>query len=166
MTFPLVALGGVLALALVAVVREMRRYRRVKLLIALLALFGPVAAKAQSEPRLLVEWAGVAATARVLFPDLFRDLDAACEGRFPFPPDLVEQAHVRWTSQWLAWERAHHHEYTRRSSAVEAELRGASADEVSGLRAQLSEIEQEKLQSYQERYEEYVRLGKALSELE
>ena len=166
MTLPLLALGGLLAVALVVVVREMRRYRRAQLLTALLAMFGPVAAKARSEPRELVEWVGVAATARVLFPDLFRDLDAASGGRFPFPTDLVEQAHARWTSQWLAWERAHDLEYRRRSDDVEAKLAGASPNEVSGVRAQLSAIEQEKLQRYQDRYEEYVRLGKALSELE
>ena len=166
MDLPLVAVGGLLALGLAMLVREIRRHRRAQLLTALLAMFGPVAARAQTEPRQLVAWGDIAATARALFPDLFRDLDAACGGRFPFSAELIKRSHDRWTAEWLAWEREHDLEYKIRSDRVEAELARAEADEVSNLRAQLSAIEQEKLQRYQERYEDYVLLGKAIAELE
>ena len=166
MNLPIATVAGLLAIGLVALLREIRRQRRAQSLTALLALFGPAVASAQSEPRQLVEWGSVVATARALFPDLFRDLDAASGGRFPFPTDLVNRAHARWTSQWLAWEREHDLEYKRRAGQVEAELARAVPDDVPKLRSQLAGIEQEKLQRYQDRYEEYVRVGQALAELE
>ena len=73
--------------------------------------------------------------------------------------------HARWTTQWLAWERDHDLEYKRRGAEVEVELEGASPARSSVLRARLAEVEQEKLLRYQERYEEYVRVGKAIGGL-
>ena len=85
--------------------------------------------------------------------------------RFPFPPDLVEAAHARWTAEWLAWERQHDLVYKRKAGEAEAELDRAEEEAVSRARAHLAAIEQEKLQLYQQRYEEYVQVGKALASL-
>ena len=74
--------------------------------------------------------------------------------------------HARWTTQWLAWERDHDLEYKRRATELEVELEGASRARSTVLRARLAEVEQEKLLRYQERYEEYVRVGKAIGKLE
>ena len=156
---------GVIAVAVAAIV-EMRRRRRDQLVASLLATFGPAVAKVQVEPRELVAWATVAATARALFPDTFKELDAASGARFPFPGTVIEDVHARWTSQWLAWEREHDLECKRRASRVEVELARASAEDAPRLHSQLAAIEQEKLQRYQERYEEYVRVGRAMGDLE
>ena len=156
---------GVIAIMVVVVV-EVRRWRRQQLLASLLATFGPAVAKVQVEPRELVAWASVATTARALFPDSFRELDAASGARFPFPGTVIEDAHARWTTQWLAWEREHDLEYRRQASRVEAELARASTEDAPRLRGQLEAIEQEKLQRYQARYEEYVRVGRAMGKLE
>ena len=106
----------------------------------------------------------VAATARVLFPDTFKELDAANGAQFPFPGTVIEDVHARWTTQWLVWEREHDLEYKRQASRAEAALASASA--AVRLQSQLVAIEQEKLQRYQERYEEYVRVGRAMGKLE
>ena len=73
---------------------------------------------------------------------------------------------VPWSPQWLAWEREHDLEYKRRATELEVELEGASPVRSTVLRARLAEVEQEKLLRYQERYEEYVRVGKAIGDLE
>lgn len=167
MTTTLVVLIGLVVTACtVALLVELRRRDREQLLASLLAIFGPAVAKVQAEPRELVAWASVAEAARALFPDIFKELDAANGARFPFPGPLIENAHARWTTQWLAWEREHDLEYKRQARQVEAELERASADDVPNLHARLAAIEQEKLQRYQERYEEYVRVGRVLGELE
>lgn len=156
---------GVLA-GIVAALLEMRRRRRDQTLTALLATFGPAVARVQVEPRELVGWASVAKTARALLPDAFKELDVAHGARFPFPETVIDATHARWTSQWLAWEREHDLEYKQKASQVEAELERVSAADSPRLHSQLASIEQEKLQRYQERYEEYVRVGKAMSELD
>ena len=158
--------GFVVVASTVAVVVEMRRRRREQILASLLATFGPPIAKVQVEPREVVAWASVAATARAIFPDIFKELDAAHGARFPFPATVIEDAHARWTTQWLVWEREHDLECKRQASRVDAELASASAEDAPGLHSQLAAIEQEKLQRYQERYEEYVRVGRAMGELE
>ena len=152
--------------AAVAILVELRRRRREDLLASLVATFGPAVAKVKVEPREVVAWAGVASTARGLFPEAFKELDAAAGDRFPFSGAVIEEAHARWTTQWLAWEREHDLEYRRRAGQVETELASGSAGDVSSLHSQLAAIEQEKLQRYQERYEEYVRVGRAMGELE
>ena len=150
----------------VAVLVEMRRRRREHILTSVLATFGPAVAKVHVEPRALVAWASVATTARALFPDAFKELDAASGARFPFPATVIEDAHAKWTTQWLTWERDHDLECKRQTSRVEAELARASAEDAPGLHSQQAAIEQEKLLRYQERYEEYVRVGRAMGELE
>ena len=158
-----VALVGASGVA--AIIADSRRRHRQNALLEMLALFGPGVARVQVEPRELVPWSQVAASARALFPEAFRELDEASGGHFPFSPDLIESVHARWTTQWLAWERDHDLEYKRRAAEVEVELEGASPARSSVLRARLAEVEQEKLLRYQERYEEYVRVGKAIGGL-
>jgi len=149
-----------------AVVRELRRLRQGGQQLALLALFGPSVARVQAEPKELVAWAETAGQARRLFPEAFLALDEAAGTRFPYSPRLVEGVHARWTSRWLAWEREHDATYKRYAAEIESQLAAVDAGRAPGLEARLSEIEQEKLQRYQERYEEYVRVGKAIGDLE
>ena len=155
--------GLVIALIGVVLVRELRERRREDLRIRLIAVFAPAIAQARADPRGLVAWAEVARVTRKLFPEAFHRLDAVCEGRFPFSAALVEAAHAKWTSEWLAWERQHDLDYKRRASAAEAELSRAGETDPATVRARLAAIDQEKLQTYQERYEEYVRIGKAIA---
>ena len=162
--------GAVVGLVIVVIgvvlVRDLRERRREELLVRLTTVFAPAIAQARTDPRGLVAWAELARVARKLFPEAFHRLDAASEGRFPFSPGLVEAVHAKWTSEWLAWERQHDLEYKQRASAAEAELGRAGETDVPSVRARLAAIEQEKLQTYQERYEEYVRVGKAIAALE
>lgn len=160
-------LAGIIAVACaVSLLVESRRRRREQTLTALLSTFGPAIARVQTEPRELVTWANLAKTARTLLPEMFEELDAASGGRFPFPAAIIEDVHDRWTSQWLGWEREHDLEYKKRAQQVESVLKQAAAQDAVALHAQLAPIEQEKLQRYQERYEEYVRVGKAIGSLE
>ena len=167
MNTTLVVVIGLLGLAGAgAALIEMRRRRRDEILTSLLATFGPAVARVQVEPRELVAWANVAKTARALFPDAFQELDMARGARFPFPEAVIEATHARWTAQWLAWEREHDLEYKGKAIQVEADLESGSVEQTPRLQRRLASIEQEKLQRYQERYEEYVRVGKAMSELD
>ena len=167
MNMTTVILAGILAAACaVSLLVESRRRRREQTLTALLSTFGPAVARVQTEPRELVAWETLANTARTLFPDTFKELDAASGSRFPFPAAVIEDVHDRWTSQWLGWEREHDLEYKRRAHRVETALEQAAAKDAMALHAELAAIEQEKLQRYQERYEEYVRVGKAIGSLE
>jgi hypothetical protein len=82
---------------------------------------------------------------------------------FPFPADQVQAAHARWTTDWLAWERAHDAEYKDRAAVAERAL--AASGGAPAERATLDAIEREKLDRYQRRYQEYVQIGKALQAL-
>ena len=163
---PAVLIGLGMIVVTVIVLGAIRRWRRQQILTSLLATFGQAVVQVQADPRALVAWASVATTARVLFPESFRELDAANGARFPFPGTVVEDVHARWTTQWLVWEREHDLEYKRQESRVEAELVRASTEDAPRLQRQLEAIEQEKLQRYQEHYEEYVRVGRAIGKLE
>ena len=156
----LVVAGGV------ALLQAMRRRDRDATVLTLIGIFGPAVEQVQREPRSLPAWAGVAGTTRTLFPEAFARLDAAGEGPFPFSPALIEGAHARWTTVWLAWEREHDLTYKRLASEAETALAETTGEQARLLEARLREIEQEKLQRYQERYEEYVRVGKAIGKLE
>ncbi len=166
MTLELVVVAVVVAGGVAFLVWELRRRDRDATALKLIALFGPSIERVQLEPRTLPTWAAVARTTRRLFPEAFARLDAASQGPFPFPPALIERAHARWTTEWLAWEREHDLRYKRLASEVEAERVDVTDERGRVLEARLREIEQEKLQRYQERYEEYVRVGKAIGELE
>lgn len=132
-------------------------------LLQLIALFAPGIASAGEDPRALLTWQPLAATARRLFPDEFAALDRASGATFPFSADQIEAAHARWTSEWLAWERAHDAEYKLKAAAAEEALGAAGGSPVG--RARIDAVEREKLERYQRRYEDYTRVSKALRAL-
>jgi hypothetical protein len=131
--------------------------------LALLELFAPALRDAQQDPRALLSWQPCANVARQLFPGECAALDRAAGAPFPFTPDELQAAHARWTTDWLAWERAHDASYKQKAAAAQQELAAAGAS--STLRSRLEAIEQEKLDLYQRRYAEYVRVAKALQAL-
>ena len=90
-------------------------------------------------------------------------LERAAGGPFPFTPEQVQAAHAQWTADWLAWERTHDGEYKLKAAIVEQERAASGGSAV--LRGKLDAVEREKLDSYQRRYSEYVRIAKALQAL-
>ena len=159
-------IGFTTVLVTVAVVFEWRRRRREELLLQLLAMFGPSLVRVQDRPQELVAWSQLATLARALFPSEFKELELRQGERFPFSKAVIEDAGARWATKWLTWERAHDAEYKHRVDEIEAELRRADTREVGGFEERLKLVEQEKLLSYQERYEEYVRVSKSLGDLQ
>lgn len=129
----------------------------------LLALFAPAVGAAALDPRAILVWQPLAHMARQMFPSEFAQLDAAAGGTFPFSQDRLQAAHAQWTTDWLGWERTHDAEYKLRAAEVEQEMAAAGASPV--LCARLDAVEQEKLELYQRRYAEYVRVAKALQAL-
>jgi hypothetical protein len=129
----------------------------------LLALFAPGIDAVRQDPRALLTWQPLAAAARTLFPAEFSALDAAAGGTFPFTRDRLEAAHARWSADWLVWEGTHDSEYKLRAAAAQEDL-GDRAGSPYG-RTRLESIEREKLERYQQRYEEYTRVSKALQAL-
>jgi hypothetical protein len=124
-----------------------------------------VAGAADEDPRQILRWARLASTARRLFPEEFAELDRAAGHPFPFGKKDAEAAHARWTAEWLAWERTHHEDYKMRAAKAESEIGHLNEDPAIG-RARLAAIEREKLERYQQRYEEYIRVAKALAALD
>ena len=131
--------------------------------VTLLTVFAPAVAAAVSDPRAVLAWQPLAAAARTLYPKEFADLDRAFGSTFPFSTDAIERAHARWTADWLAWERRHDADFKLKAATVEHELGG----EVNSLfgRARLDAVEREKLDLYQQHYEEYTRIAKGLQAL-
>jgi hypothetical protein len=130
---------------------------------ALLAMFAPALAAAEADPRAILVWQPLADTARQIHPDVFIDLDRASGGSFPFTAERLQAAHARWSADWLAWEAAHDAEYKQKAAeAEEALARGGGSP---AAKARLANIEREKLERYQQRYAEYVRVAKALQAL-
>lgn len=168
---PVFALSVALSVALPAAVvwllvtRELRARRRDAAVHAMLQTFGPAQAAVLDDPRQLLAWHPLAETSRKLFPDAFLALDTAAGGRFPFRKETVERAHARVSSDWLAWEKAHDEEYRIRGAAAEVDLRAAAGDAAAVARARLDRIQHEKIEKYQQRYEDYVRTSKALQAL-
>jgi hypothetical protein len=128
----------------------------------LMALFAPGIAAAQ-DPRALLAWQPLAGTARKLFPEECAALDGASGTTFPFSAEQIQAAHSRWTADWLAWEQGHDSEYKLKVAEIEATLQGPGGSAIG--RARLDAVEREKLEQYQRRYEEYVRVGKAFQAL-
>lgn len=159
-------LAATLAIVGALLIIEMRRRRREQALGHLLGALGPAVVAARADPEALVAWAAVARAARGAFPEACARLDAAAGGRFPFSSELIEAAHARWTADWLAWERQHDLKYKEQTAAAERELDAAGEDEVPACQLRLAAVNQEKLQTYQERYEHYVRTGKAIGAIE
>ena len=158
----IVTLIGVVALAAERARRDRRRQHQERLAAALLTTLAPAAVRA--EPRDLLAWRTAADAARRMFPDAVGAIERRTGERFPFSHAVIDDAHARWTAEWLAWERRHDIECRQRESALEAELL-AAGDAAPAVRARLAALEDEKLQAYQRRYEEYVRVGNGLTAL-
>ena len=144
------------------IVTEMRATReeaRRAQALSIVQLFAPAVAAVQDNPKALLVWQPIAATVRKLFPDQCASLDAAGGSSFPFSPDVIAAAHARWTADWLAWEATHDATYKMKAAAA------AQDAESPARRARIEAIEREKLDLYQRRYEEYVRVAKALQML-
>ena len=164
MLIELVVLAGVLAaIGFGAVERHRRAQRREhseRIVALLLTTMAPAVARA--EPRELLAWRSAANGIRELFPEQVETIEARTGNRFPFPRALIEDAHARWTADWLAWERQHDIECRERVAALTAELNAVEKGGAPAVRAKLDALEDEKLQDYQRRYEEYVRVGNGL----
>jgi hypothetical protein len=132
-------------------------------LLAVFTELAPAAGAAAEDPRAVLVWEPLARTARTLFPDEFAQIDRAGGRPFPFGREQIEAAHAQWTADWLAWEGAHDVEFKLKAAALEEQLGGASASPSS--RARFESIEREKLDRYQRRYQEYIRVAKALQNL-
>jgi hypothetical protein len=152
------------ALQVVGELRAARDERARARQLALIELFVPARAAAQQDPRAYLVWHPIASLVRQLFPAESAALDRAAGGSFPFAPADLQAAHAQWTTEWLAWERAHDAEYKLKAAAAAAELAAASSSEVA--RGKVEAVENEKLDRYQRRYAEYVRVAKALQALQ
>ena len=158
-----ILVGAALAYALWRIGDELRRQRREATIQHLFATFAPAAAAGHQDPRQLVVWHPIAQASRKLFPEAFKDLDAAAGGAFPFTREQLKAAHARCTADWLAWERAHDAEYSLETAQVQDEIDRAQGQASPLLRTRLAAIEQQKLERYQQRYEEYIKTAKALA---
>ena len=127
------------------------------------ATFAPAIGAAAADPQALLVWEPLARTARRLFPAEFAEIDRASGGSFPFGRERIQAAHALWTTEWLAWERAHDAEYKLKAAALGQEL--AKSEDPALARARLDAVEQEKLALYQRHYEEYVKVARALQAL-
>ena len=130
---------------------------------SLLATFASGVGAAENDPRAMLVWEPLARVARQTWPEEFALLERAGAGTFPFGRERLQSAHARWTTEWLAWERMHDAEYKLKAAVAEHEL--VAAGGAPHARAKLDAIESEKLDRYQKRYEEYVRVSKALQAL-
>lgn len=157
--------GAALSFLLWRLLEEARRRRHDAAIQQLLATFAPGAAAVHQDPKLLLVWYPLAQSSRKLFPDEFAALDKAAGRTFPFTKDQVQAAHARCTSEWLVWERAHDAAYSVKVAAVQDEIARGGAAATPLLRTRLAAVEQEKLEKYQQRYEEYIRTAKALAAL-
>ncbi len=129
----------------------------------IVALFAPGIAAADRDPRALLVWQPLARIARQICPEEFVLLDRAAGSTFPFDTERLESAHAHWSAEWLAWERTHDAEYKLKAAALEDELAASGGSPI--VRARLENVEREKLDVYQRRYEEYIRTAKALERL-
>ncbi|MEO8256589.1 MAG: hypothetical protein ABI868_04505 [Acidobacteriota bacterium] len=132
-------------------------------LLQLMTTFAPAVGAGSTDPRAILVWEPLARTARALWPDAFDRIDRAAGAAFPFGTERIQAAHAQWSADWLAWERTHDAEYKLRAAAVEDELGRSGGSPL--MRARLDAVESEKLDLYQRRYAEYVRVAKALQAL-
>jgi hypothetical protein len=161
--------AGILAAAIVwgaytlaAELKSVRADIRQSRTLALIDIFSPAVASAPADPHVLLAWQPLVRAARGVCPQEFAALDQASGGGFPFSAKHIETAHAQWTADWLAWERTHDAQYKLR--AMEAE-HNAAGDADAVVRARLDTVEREKLEVYQRRYEEYIRIAKGLQAL-
>ena len=130
---------------------------------SLISVFAPACAEAERDARAILAWEPLSRTAHRLFPEEFALLDEAHGGAFPFGKERLLAAHSRWTAEWLAWERAHDFEFKLKAAVAEHELAASGGSAVA--RAKLDAVEREKLDLYQQRYQEYIRISKGLQAL-
>ena len=154
--------GAAIAFALWRVGDVLQRQHREAAILHVLATFAPAAAAVQHDPKQLLAWYPLAQTSRKLFPDAFKELDRAAGGAFPFTKEQLQAAHARCSSDWLAWELAHDAEFALKTAQVQDEIdRAGQASPL--LRTRLAAVEQQKLERYQRRYEEYIKTAKAIA---
>lgn len=165
LTITAVYAGGFIAILWFLVTRELRQLRHEEALRSALQTFGAAQVAVQHDPKQLLAWHPLAEATRQLFPAAFAALDAATGARFPFPQEVVERAHAKVSSDWLAWEKAHDEEYRLKAAAAEQDLASASGETAALARARLERIQHEKIERYQQRYEEYIRAARALQAL-
>ncbi len=152
------------ALHIVAELRAARDQTSRARAVALLELFAPAMAAVQADPRAFLVWQPIAKIVRELFPAESAALDGAAGGAFPFTQQQIQAAHAQWTADWLAWERMHDAEYKLKAVQAGAELTAAGNSDAA--RGKADAVEGEKLDLYQRRYAEYVRVAKALQALQ
>ena len=121
---------------------------------------------ATSDPRVILGWAHSFKIIRHLFPKEIQRVEDISGQSFPVSNAIVEQVHARWTAEWLAWELKHDADYREKAALLQSDVTVTDQETASKLRARSSRLEDEKLQSYQQRYEEYVSVGKALTDLQ
>ena len=131
--------------------------------LTLLTVLSPAIAAAEREPQAVLAWQPVAKVARALLPEESAALDRAAGGVFPFSKERLQAAHDRWTADWLAWERTHDAESKLKAAEAEEALTASGGSAIA--RGRLEAVEREKLERYQRRYAEYVRVAKALQGL-
>lgn len=119
-----------------------------------------------NDPRAILGWANSFDTIRRLFPVVIKRIEQVSGRSFPISDDFIEAAHARCTAEWLAWERKHNAEYQEKTALLDADIGATDRMADPEIRARSARLEDEKLQSYQQRYEEYVSIGKALAELQ
>jgi hypothetical protein len=144
---------------IVSAIRAAREDARRARTLSIVALFGPAVSAVQEDPKALLVWQPLASVIRRLFPEECAALDTAAGSSFPFNADVIAAAHARWTADWLAWERIHDATYKLKAAEAEEHVDTPAA------RARLDAVEREKLDLYQRRYEEYVRVARALQKL-
>jgi hypothetical protein len=157
--------GVAVGILWVLITRELKRLRAETAIQSMVQTFGAAQASALHDPRQLLVWHPIAEASRKLFPAAFAAIDAAIGTRFPFSKELVERVHAKVSSDWLAWEKAHDEEYRIKAAAAEEEIGSATGGAGAIARARLDRIQHEKIERYQQRYEEYVRTAKALQAL-
>ncbi len=154
---------AVLAFVLWRIGDQLKRRRHEAIVQQLLATFAPAAAAVQQDPKQLLVWYPLAQSSRKLFPDAFKLLDEAAGGTFPVTKEQLKAAHARCSSDWLAWERAHDAEYALKLAEVQDQIERVHGQASALLRTRLAAVEQQKLERYQQRYEEYIKTAKALA---
>jgi hypothetical protein len=160
--------AGAVMLAAAQVVAEVRRGREEEQRsreLSLATLFGPAIASAYIDPTVLLTWQPLAKTLRSRFTAEFAALDAGSGTTFPFSKDFLSSAHARWTADWLTWEKAHDATYKMKALIAQQEQQARGDAGSDAARARIDAVEREKLEMYQRRYEEYVRVAKALQSL-
>lgn len=155
------------ALQIVAAMKAAREDAARDRALAIAELFASAQAAVERDPRALLTWHPLAQIVRQLCPADVASLDRAAGGTFPFAKEQIQSAHAQWTADWLGWERSHDAEYKLKAASLEHEL---ALDPTPGgstvARARLEAVEREKLDLYQRRYQDYVRVAKALQALQ